>query len=53
MRYPLMGNTGRSINSVRNLQRTLNRQYRHETLKDIWSQVFVPRDEEYPIEGVS
>lgn len=46
MRYPLMGNIGRSINSVRNLQRTFNKQYRRALLGDIWSQVFMPRVKE-------
>ncbi len=47
MRYALMGNTMRSINSVRNLQRKFNRQYRAALLRDIWSQVFGP------FEGIS
>jgi hypothetical protein len=43
MRYSLMGNSTHSINSVRNLQRVFNRQYRKALMRDIWSQVLGPR----------
>ena len=41
--YPLMGNATRAINSVRNLQRTFNRQHRRHLMLDVWSQVFGAR----------
>jgi hypothetical protein len=43
MKYSLIGNANLPINSIRNLQRKLNRQQRRMIILDVWSQVFCPR----------